>query len=111
MARTVEVGSVAIVAVLRLKFNSRNKFVLYFWNDVENTVPASLAGTSITIEIDDPDGMVTWTSVILANSATFDQPSEDVQFSWDAQPFRVMLAKTIPVIRETVITGEVAIQR
>jgi hypothetical protein len=107
--RITTIGSVAISAELTIKYNSRNKFSLFFWDDVGDTIPSSLVGATITIEIDDTT-LVTWTATNVVNEAVFDQAATTVQFTWDAKPYRVVITKAGP-IRDVVFTGTARIQR
>jgi hypothetical protein len=106
--RTIKIGSQAINAELVLKYNSRNKFSLFFWDNVGDTLPSDLTGSVITLEIDDTSP-VTWTATNSANEAIFDQAPNTVQFTWDSKTYRVVLTKT--AIRDVVFTGTVRIQR
>lgn len=109
--RTIEAGSEAIAAVLKLKYNSRNKFSLFFWDDAACTIPSNLSSTVITLEIDDPSAAAptVWTATISTNQATFDQAAASVQYTWDVKRFRVVLTKS--GARDIAITGEARIQR
>ena len=111
MSRIFTVGSTAVSAQLSLKYNSRNKFSLFFWDDNASTVPTSLTGVVVTIELLETDILTTtWTATNNGvNEAIFDQASSTAQFTWDARPFRVIFTKA--GVRDIVMTGEARIQR
>ena len=111
--RIVEIGAEAINAKLWIKNNARNKFSLTFWDDVAKTIPSTLTGATIIIELVESSVLTTvWTATIVGNVATFDQAASTAQFTWESRPFHVVLTKTaIPTLREVVMTGEAEIQR
>lgn len=111
--RIVEIGAEAINAKLWIKYNARNKFSLSFWDDVAKTIPSSLSGATVAIELVESAILTTvWTSTIAANVATFDQAASSAQFTWETRPFHVVLTKpAIPTLREVIMTGEAEIQR
>lgn len=109
--RTYTIGSPAISTRLILKHNSKNKFSLFFWDDVNSTIPTVMTGVTITLEIEEVLGgtVTTWTATNTLNEAVFDQSPASSQFTWDTRPFQVIFTKT--AIREVVMTGEVQVQR
>ena len=108
--RTFIVGDPAISTRLLVKYNSRNKFSLFFWDDAGNSIPTSLTDTVVTIEIDETPGVpTTWTATNAVNAAVFDQAAATVQFTWDTRPFRVVFTKS--GLRDVVMTGEAQVQR
>ncbi len=111
MSRIFTIGSTAVSAQLSLKYNSKNKFSLFFWDDLASTVATSLTGAVVTIELIESSILTTtWTATNNGvNEAIFDQASGTVQFAWDARPFQVIFTKA--GVRDKVMTGEARIQR
>lgn len=109
--RTFAIGSPAISSRLIVKHNSRNRFSLFFWDDVASTIPTVMTGAVVTIEIEEILGNAptVWTATNVSNEAVFDQLAATVQFTWDTRPFQVVFTKTAN--RDIVMTGEVQVQR
>ena len=110
--RIVELGATAIRALLLIKYHSRNKFTLSFWDDEDKTIPTNMVGVTLTIEIDEPSptSPIVWTATIAGNVATFDIAAVNTDFAWDTRSFQVIFDK-VAIPREVVMTGEVQIQR
>jgi hypothetical protein len=109
--RVFVVGSEAVSTILKLKYNSRNKFTLFFWDNSAATIPTDLTGVVVTIELDEIPGSAptVWTATNATNGATFDQTAASSQFAWDSRPFRVVFTKA--GARDVVMTGEAEVQR
>lgn len=109
--RTFTIGSLAVSTVINLKYNSRNRFSLFFWDDDESTVATDLTGAVITVELDEILGSAptVWTATNTVNEAVFEQSAASCQFTWDTRPFRVVFTKA--GARDVIMSGEARVQR
>lgn len=105
------IGSPAVSSLLKVKHNSQNKFSLFFWDNVANTIPTVLTGAVITIEIEETIGgaVTIWTGVNTTNQVEFNIAAGASQFTWDTRPFQVVFTKSGN--RDVIMSGEAQVQR
>jgi hypothetical protein len=109
VATVVELGSKVSTGVFYWKYNSYNDFTVFFWDDAAATIPTNITGAAVTLEVDTPSGLLTFTGTVGVGQATFSVTSAQSIVTWDDVAFRVILTQSGK--RYLTMSGKVRVQK